>query len=191
MADKYCAIIVSAGEKTEKSISSILASGGFATILTAFTSGAARRALSERTIDLAIINTPLADDFGTQLALDLADKNIGVLIFVKREILDQVASKMEPAGVVVLAKPVSRAELTQSIKILKVMRVKLKMLEDRATTVETKMKEIRLVNRAKWLLIDRLKMSEEEAHRYIEKTAMDDCVSKGVIAEGIIKTYDS
>ncbi len=53
------------------------------------------------------------------------------------------------------------------------------------------MKEISLVNRAKWLLIDRLKMSEEEAHRYIEKSAMDDCVSKSVIAQGIIKTYDS
>jgi response regulator NasT len=71
------------------------------------------------------------------------------------------------------------------------MRSKLRSLEARAVTVETKMKEISLVNRAKWLLIDRLKMSEEEAHRYIEKSAMDDCVSKSVIAQGIIKTYDS
>ncbi|MBR7082840.1 MAG: ANTAR domain-containing protein, partial [Clostridia bacterium] len=47
----------------------------------------------------------------------------------------------------------------------------------------------RLVNRAKWLLINDLKMSEPDAHRYIEKRAMDLCVSKRQIAEEIIKTY--
>ena len=49
------------------------------------------------------------------------------------------------------------------------------------------MEEIRIVNKAKWILIDREHMTEEEAHRYIEKTAMDMCVSKRTIAEKIIK----
>ena len=51
------------------------------------------------------------------------------------------------------------------------------------------MKEIRIVNRAKWLLVSELKMTEPDAHRYIEKQAMDRCVSKRQIAEEIIKTY--
>ena len=51
------------------------------------------------------------------------------------------------------------------------------------------MQEIRIVNRAKWLLITELKMTETDAHRYIEKQAMDRCVSKKEIAEEIIKTY--
>ena len=51
------------------------------------------------------------------------------------------------------------------------------------------MNEIRLVNRAKWLLISEVKMTEPDAHRYIEKQAMDLCVSKREIAEQIIKTY--
>ena len=62
-------------------------------------------------------------------------------------------------------------------------------LEQRTLSVEEKMKEIRLVNRAKWLLISELKMSEPQAHRYIEKQAMDRCVPKRDIAEEIIKTY--
>ncbi|NLD10309.1 MAG: ANTAR domain-containing protein [Clostridiales bacterium] len=177
MAERYYAMIVSAGEKTEKSLSPILSSDGFTRTVTVSTAGTARKLVADSMVDLAIINSPLPDDFGTQLALDLAERNISVLIFVNRDVSDQVASKVEPAGVVVLAKPVSRPELIQSIKILKVMRSKLRSLEERAVTVETKMKEISLVNRAKWLLIDRLKMSEEEAHRYIEKSAMDDCVS--------------
>ena len=51
------------------------------------------------------------------------------------------------------------------------------------------MAEIRLVNRAKWVLINELKMDEPQAHRYIEKQAMDRCVSKKAVAEEIVKTY--
>ena len=56
-------------------------------------------------------------------------------------------------------------------------------------TFEEKMSEIRLVNRAKLLLISELSMTEPEAHRYIEKHAMDRCVAKKQIAEEIIRTY--
>ena len=51
------------------------------------------------------------------------------------------------------------------------------------------MAEIRLVNKAKWILISELKMSEPDAHRYIEKQAMDRHITKQTIAEEIIKTY--
>ena len=51
------------------------------------------------------------------------------------------------------------------------------------------MEEIRIVNRAKWLLISELKMSEEDAHRYIEKQAMDRCITRRAMAESIIRTY--
>ena len=39
------------------------------------------------------------------------------------------------------------------------------------------------------LLIEQLKMTEPEAHRYIEKQAMDRCVTRRKIAENIILTY--
>ena len=55
--------------------------------------------------------------------------------------------------------------------------------------MEEKLLELRTVNRAKWLLINELKMTEADAHRYIEKQAMDSCVSKKTIAETIIRTY--
>ena len=51
------------------------------------------------------------------------------------------------------------------------------------------MAEIRLVNKAKWILISELKMNEPDAHHYIEKQAMDRCITKQTIAEEIIQTY--
>ena len=56
-------------------------------------------------------------------------------------------------------------------------------------SIEEKMEEIRLVNRAKWLLIDKQNMDEPSAHRRIEKQAMDQCVTRREIAEAIIRSY--
>ena len=69
------------------------------------------------------------------------------------------------------------------------MREKLRKFEKTISSVEDKMQEIRLVNRAKWILIDVIKMTEEDAHYYIEKQAMDRCMSKAEIAKNIINTY--
>ena len=57
-------------------------------------------------------------------------------------------------------------------------------------TIEEKISEIRLVNHAKWLLIECLSMTEAEAQRYIEKKAMDARISKKEMAESVIKTYE-
>ena len=68
-------------------------------------------------------------------------------------------------------------------------RERIRKTEKKTLSIEEKMNEIRTVNRAKWLLISELKMTEPEAHRYIEKQAMDRCVPKSLVAEEIIKTY--
>ena len=68
-------------------------------------------------------------------------------------------------------------------------RERLRKSEKITLSIEEKMEEIRIVNRAKWLLIRELKLEEPEAHRYIEKQAMDRCISKRIVAEEIIKTY--
>lgn len=49
------------------------------------------------------------------------------------------------------------------------------------------MQELRTIDRAKWILVDQRKMSEPDAHRYIERKAMDRCVRKIEIAEEILK----
>lgn len=59
-------------------------------------------------VDVVVINTPLADDFGTQLAMDLSEKNMGVLVFVKKDVYDPVSYKLEEYGIVTLPKPVER-----------------------------------------------------------------------------------
>ena len=54
-----------------------------------------------------------------------------------------------------------------------------------------KLEDIRVVDRAKCMLISYLSMSESEAHKYIEKQAMDKRLTKREIAERILKTYEN
>ena len=53
------------------------------------------------------------------------------------------------------------------------------------------MEDMKIINRAKLLLITCLNMTEQEAHRYLEKQAMDMRMSKMQIAMQVIKTYEN
>ena len=68
-------------------------------------------------------------------------------------------------------------------------RERLRKFEKKTLSIEEKMAEIRIVNKAKWILISELKMDEPNAHRYIEKQAMDQCITKREVSENIIRTY--
>ena len=61
--------------------------------------------------------------------------------------------------------------------------------ENRA--LKGKLDDLRLIDRAKCILVSQMKMEEREAHRYIEKQAMDRRMTKRAIAEGILKTYET
>ena len=92
-------------------------------------------------------------------------------------------------GVFTLPKQTSKPTLLTAINWMSSARERLRKTEKKTLSIEEKMEEIRIVNRAKWILIRELKLDEPEAHRYIEKQAMDRCISKRIVAEEIIKTY--
>ena len=112
-----------------------------------------------------------------------------MLFLPKLEQFDDAYDKLVPRGVFLLQKPVSKPIFQAASGWLISTRERIRKTEKKTLSIEEKMNEIRTVNRAKWLLISQLKMSEPDAHRYIEKQAMDLCVSKRQVAEEIIKTY--
>jgi len=190
LGKKYCVLIVSASEKGTEYITTLLAPEVFFSVISNNISEAKRLVL-ENSFDIIIINTPLPDEFGTEFALDASlDTNAGIMLLVKSEYADEISERMGAHGVVTVAKPTSRQMLTQAIRILCATRERLKKLEKKNETLKEKMDEIRIVNRAKWALIEYLKMSESEAHHYIEKQAMDMRITKRKAAENIIKTYE-
>ena len=187
---RYSVLAVSASLKFVETLRTLLPEGRYGPVTVLHDAAAARRALAENSYDLVLINTPLPDEFGTRLALDACESSsAGVLLLVKAEHYPDIEAKVTPHGVLTLSKPTSPQLFAQSVRMLCITRERLRGMEKKTATIEEKMEEIRLVNRAKWLLIEELKMTEQEAHRYIEKQAMDLRISKREAAENIIKTY--
>ena len=186
----YSVLIVSAAEKFTASIKELLLEFRLNPIETETSISGAKRALAERSYDFIIVNSPLPDSDGIRFAIDTSSgKSSVVLTMVRSEIYNEVFDKISPYGAYALSKPTSRQIITQALDWMVCTRERLRSLEKKSTSLEYRMKEIRVVNRAKWLLISELKMTENDAHRYIEKQAMDRCISKKAMAEEIIKVY--
>ena len=186
----YSVLIVSAAEGFNDALSTLLPTSKYSPTNFVSNISAAKRALAERAFDFVIINSPLPDDIGTRFAIDTgSSKETVVLLMVRAELQAEIYDKVAEHGVFVLPKPTSKPTMAVALSWLSSAREKLRKTEKKTLSIEEKMEEIRIVNRAKWLLISELKMDEQGAHRYIEKQAMDRCVSKKVIAEEIIKTY--
>ena len=187
---KYRVLVAGANDKLGESIAALLPKNEYEPPEFAASVGEIRRLALESTMDLVVLNTPLKDEFGTRLALDLADYNIAVLLMVQGDVFDQVCYKVEDYGVLTLAKPVSRQSFYTAVKLLTAMRAKMLRMEKKNQALQEKMQDIRTINRAKWLLITNLQMTEDEAHYHIEKKAMNSRLSRREAAEEIIRTYD-
>ena len=186
----YSVLIVSAAEGFNDALSTLLPTSKYSPTNFVSNISAAKRALAERAFDFVIINSPLPDDIGTRFAIDTgSSKETVVLLMVRAELQAEIYDKVAEHGVFVLPKPTSKPTMAIALSWLSSAREKLRKTEKKTLSIEEKMEEIRIVNRAKWILIRELKLDEPEAHRYIEKQAMDRCISKRIVAEEIIKTY--
>lgn len=186
----YSVLVVSAAEGFNNAISPLLSASKYSPTVFVSSITAAKQVLAERYFDFVIINSPLPDDIGSRFAIDAgSSKETVVLQIVRSELYEEIHDKVGDHGVFVLSKPTSKPTMITALNWLSSARERLRTTEKKTLSLEDKMEQIRIVNRAKWLLISELKFDEPEAHRYIGKQAMNRCVSKRVIAEEIIKTY--
>lgn len=187
----YSVLLVSSSDKFASSIKSLLPVTDYWPITCVGSAQEARRAVLENSFDIVVINAPLTDEFGSRFATDVCTNSAsGVLLLVKSEQYEDVCDKVIEYGVLVVAKPASVGMISQSMKSLCTMRERMRKMEEKQITVEEKIEEIRIVNHAKWLLIENEHMNESEAQKFIEKQAMDGRISKRKTAEKIIETYE-
>ena len=186
----YSALVVSSSPRFTAALSALLPESLCDPVVTASSVSGAEQAASRRSFDFIFLSSPLPDDPGLRFAMDRC--RLGstvVLLFVRGELLDQVQSRVSGHGVYVLPRPTPRGTLLQALQWMASTRERLRQFEKKLQPLEEKMEEIRLVNRAKWLLISELKITEPDAHHYIEHQAMDRCLSKKAVAEDIIRLY--
>ena len=184
-------LLVGSTEKSCALLWALVPPGSFAGMKLCRSGGEARRAAAVSAYDLVVINTPLSDESGLELALEMARQSVsGVMLLVKADLAEAVAAHVEERGVLVLSKPVSKALFDQALRFSRIARGRMLALKQENDRLERKLAELRLVDRAKCVLIQHLGMTEEQAHRHMEKQAMDTRQTKADVARTILSTYE-
>ena len=87
------------------------------------------------------------------------------------------------------AKPFTAAMISQAVRFNIAARNRMYQIVKQKNELKRTIDDLKAVSRAKCCLVQYLNMTESQAHRYIEKQAMDMRTSKKDVAENILKTY--
>ena len=164
------ALIVSAGASSNEYISARLTELGYARPIIVPSAAEARRRMLESDFELIVINTPLPDEFGHELCADAVEKtDAGVIFLAKAAAAEQLLTPLSEEGVLLVTKPFSNTFFLQAIHMAAASNHRLLLLRQENQRMQEKLAQVRLVSRAKCCLIELGRMTEAEAHRYIEK----------------------
>ena len=185
------ALLVSSSEAQTQRISALLTR---ARVVPFDHAGSARQALEQFDaggIDGVLIAEPIAGSSGRELALQLKKRHcMAVLLLAAPEHADTDAALLEQSGVLVLPNDAPESLVVQTIRLLTAVRIQLEQMQHKTEKLEAKVADIRIINRAKLLLVQHLQMTETEAHKYIEREAMDSRRTRREVAQAILRMYE-
>lgn len=183
-------LLISSLNHRQDSLESIL-NTAFSLVQTLDNATEARRILLEQDFDMIVIDTPLKDEFGHMLSIYAARNPLtSVILAVKNDRVDEMCEKVQEYGVMVLTKPIDERIFIQTLNLMKAARYRMAVLKKENDDLQSKIEEIKLVDKAKCILIERFQYTEQAAHRAIEKKAMDRRMSRKEIARMIVKNSE-
>lgn len=161
-------------------------------LVTGKTARDARIINRKRNFSFCLINTPLSDEFGDELAREISLNSIcQVILVVKKDLYESALLRSQKNGVFLLQKPIVRSVFESAVSFSIASLRRMERISEENAKLSQKIDDIKIVDRAKCVLIEVLRMREQDAHRYIEKQAMDMRQNKRIIAERIINTYET
>ncbi len=150
----------------------------------------ARRLIVERKFDIVILDSPVGSNKGFNFILSICDnEEFGILTIVNSSDYDEAYYRLHDFGVYVLSKPVDEDLLIQSLRIISLTRDKINDIKKNNLSLINKLDEIKLVAEAKMLIVKKLHIDENQAHKLIEQTSMNLRITKKSTALMFIKKY--
>ena len=185
-------LLVTASQETAAQFARLLPADRFAPEFSVCSPVEADYVLAESSFDVAVIDDTVPYDTAPDITAAASRYGIRhVLLLTAPERFERASVVAQQYGYLALPTPVDPALLRQSLGMMAAASERIRELEERAQNLQDKMEELKAVDRAKLILVQQFKMSETEAHRFIEKNAMDRCVKRRDIAENIIRTYQN
>ncbi len=186
------ALIVSGSENGLDAVTGFVKQCGCQDVSVIFSGDEARRKMQQDGFDLLMINTPLRDEFGDRLAMQMSESaSAGIILICRQDAAADLMNKTIDSGVLVVAKPLNRSQFHQAIRQGMAMRSRLLGMKRENARLQNKLEELRYVSRAKCILIETKSMTELQAHRSLEKIAMDTRRPRKEVALEIIAAYNT
>ena len=137
--------------------------------------------------DLVIVDVKMPVLDGIAAAERIAAKRIAPVViltaFSQRELVDRAR---DAGAMAYLVKPFGQSDLVPAIEMAVSRFAELQQLEAEVADLTERLETRKLVDRAKGVLQKELGISEAEAFRWIQKTAMDLRLSMRQVADGVV-----
>lgn len=186
------ALLISHSEKNASSLSELLRSEGYSSISVSTTAKTAKKLVEKDEFDLICINAPLNEETGIELSEHFAKTTrSSVVIIVPQKNAEEVNDLLTSQGVLVIAKPINKHLFHHFLQFTDCFRTRMLCVTEENEKLRHMVEDMKIINRAKFLLISCLNMSETQAHRYLEKQAMNLRISKLQVAKQVIQTYEN
>lgn len=137
--------------------------------------------------EVVILDVKMPGMDGIQAAREIAateDTAVVILTaFSQRELIDEA---VDAGALAYLVKPYQQSDLVPAIEIARRRHQEMRELSDQAKTLEERLKARKVIEKAKGLLIETASLTEDEAFRFIQTTAMSERKTMLELAEKII-----
>jgi response regulator NasT len=137
--------------------------------------------------DLVILDVKMPVLDGIAAAEAIAGKRIAPVVILTAFSQRELVERARDAGAMAyLVKPFTQSDLVPAIEMAVSRFAELSMLEAEVADLNERLETRKAVDRAKGILQEQLRLSEPEAFRWIQKTAMDLRLSMRQVAEGVV-----
>lgn len=141
--------------------------------------------------DLVIMDVKMPVMDGLSAADEIGKQRLCPVIMLTAFSQTELVERARDAGVMAyIVKPFTAADLAPAINIALSRWAELKELEKEVADLGEALETRKAVERAKGVLMKKLKLSEADAFRWIQKTAMDRRLGMKEVAEAVIAGID-
>ena len=164
-----------------------LTEAGYEVVADAGDGEEALRLANEQEPDLAILDVKMPKMDGISVAEKLQELSIPAVMLTSFSDTDLVKRASEAGAMAYVVKPFSSNDLLPAIQIAISRGQELLDLEAEIADLTERLETRKLLDRAKGLLQIKMKLTEPEAYRWMQKASMDRRLTIAQVAETVIK----
>ena len=165
----------------------VLTGAGYRVVAEAGDGRAAVEAVREHRPDIVVMDVKMPVMDGIAAAGEIAGERLAPVVmltaFSQREVVERARTAGAMAYVV---KPFTEADLVPAIELAVARFDELRSLEAEVRDLGDRLETRKIVDRAKALLQERMRLTEAESFRWIQKTSMDRRLTMREVAQAVI-----